>query len=292
MLSLCCLFAQIMLKICFLTYIRPNKKRSLLRLTRPTVVWSADRTLFSDFASDTFWRRSVRGQLRRRSRSREASGKSTSKIKQRQGDLDCWPRLLCRDPGAHGDVRRDSIDATWFLSAAANRASFSLLAILLLQLRNLTCRWFFTILADSLSPSYLAVSRQRWCQLQSTSPRTRNLSADFFCTWTRMSHCSRCCGLRLEKTSLCSRFAFKTPVTWRSRRRPALTSLSNMIQWSSSRRISRERTRARARYTKIYVDNHPHARPGWLWQRRSSGREAQLLFPALEKYRLAYRICV
>ena len=29
-----------------------------------------------------------------------------------------------RDPGAHGDVRRYSIDATRFLSAAANRASF------------------------------------------------------------------------------------------------------------------------------------------------------------------------
>ena len=101
---------------------RPNKKRSLLWLTRPTVFWSADRTLFSDFASDTFCRRSVRGQLRRRSRSWEASGESTSK-NQAKG------RLLCRDPSAHRDVRRyNSIDATRFLSAAANRASFSLLA--------------------------------------------------------------------------------------------------------------------------------------------------------------------
>ena len=45
---------------------RPNKKWSLLQLTRPTVFWSADQTLFFDFASDTFRHRSVRGQLRGR----------------------------------------------------------------------------------------------------------------------------------------------------------------------------------------------------------------------------------
>ena len=71
--------------------IRPNKKRSLLRLTRPTVFWSADWTLFFDFASDSFWRRSVRGQLHHRPQSREKSRRV--KIKQREGDLDCWLRL-------------------------------------------------------------------------------------------------------------------------------------------------------------------------------------------------------
>ena len=71
--------------------LRPNKKRSLLRQTRPIVFWSADWTLFFDFASDTFWRRSVRGQLRRRLWSRERS--RWVKIKQRKGDLDCWQRL-------------------------------------------------------------------------------------------------------------------------------------------------------------------------------------------------------
>ena len=30
------------------SHVRPNKKRSLLRLTRPNVFWSADRTLFSN----------------------------------------------------------------------------------------------------------------------------------------------------------------------------------------------------------------------------------------------------
>ena len=88
--------------------------------------WSAGWTLFFDFASDSFWRRSVRGQLHRRSQSRERS--RGVKIKQREGDLDCWPRLLSRDPGARRDVRCYSIEATRFLSAAANRASFSLLA--------------------------------------------------------------------------------------------------------------------------------------------------------------------
>ena len=83
-------------------------------------------TLFFDFASDSFWRRSVRGQLRRRSQSRERS--RWVKIKQTEGDLDCWPRLFSRDPGAHRDGRCYSIEATWFLSASANRASFSLLA--------------------------------------------------------------------------------------------------------------------------------------------------------------------
>ena len=80
--------------------VTPNKKRSLLRLTRPTVFWSADRTLFFDFASDTFWRRSVRGQLRRRSRSRERSRKV--KIKQRAYGRRSWlltqafePRSRC-----------------------------------------------------------------------------------------------------------------------------------------------------------------------------------------------------
>ena len=44
---------------------------------------------------------------------------------------------------------------------------------------------------------------------------------------------------------------------WQSRRRPALTSPSNMIKRSSSRRSSRQRTRARYMYTLIYVANHP-----------------------------------
>ena len=108
--------------------LRPNKERSLLRLTRPTVFWSADRTLFPTshpilFAAAPCMASCVVDRDRER-----PQGSQQVKIKQRKGDLDCWPRLLCRDPGAHRDVRRHSIDTTRFLSAAANCASFSLLA--------------------------------------------------------------------------------------------------------------------------------------------------------------------
>ena len=171
---------------------RPNKKRSLLRLTRPTVCWSADRTLFFDFASDTFWRRTVRGQLRRRSQSRERSRRV--KIKQREGDLDCWPRLLSRDPGARRYVRRYSIDGTRFLSAATHRASFSLLATCCFNFET-DMSVFFIFLADSFLPSanqlFLVYgdASGRVCQL----PRGQEVFAEnVFSTWTGMPRVAGC----------------------------------------------------------------------------------------------------
>ena len=157
---------------------------------------------------DTFFRLRVRyfqvgapacvanNLLRRRSRSQERSRKV--KIKKRKGDLDCWPRLLSHDPGARRDVRHYSIDTMQFLSSAANRASFSLLATFNFKTDKPV---FFIFLAASFSPSKSAVSCLRRCQWQylSTSPRTRNLFAeDVFCTWTRM----RVALFSLEITSL------------------------------------------------------------------------------------------
>ena len=254
-------------------YIGPNKKRSLLRLTRPTVFWSADRTLFFDFASDTFWRRSVRGQLRRQSWSRERSRRV--KIKQREGDLDCWPRLLSRDPGTRRDVRRYSIDATRFLSptaAAANRASFSLLATCCFNFETDMYGFhsFFGrfVLAQLIScfssmamPMAVSVNfpagKKPFC-------RGRLLHVDEDATLLSVLRVAlgdndSFASLRFrdltkqEKTSAMSFF----------------TSSSKTIKRSSSRRSSRQRTRARH----TNVANRPHARPGRLWQRRSSGGE-------------------
>ena len=170
--------------------------------------WSADWTLFFDFASDSFWRRSVRGQWRRRSQSRERS--RLVKNKQREGDLDCWLRLLSRDPGAPRDVRRYSIDAPRFLLAAANRASISLLAtccfnfetnIIRSSFRSRPANQLFLVHGDASGSIILSVN---------FPADKKPFAEDVFCMWTtRRWHCSRRGGLRLEITSFrTTRFAF------------------------------------------------------------------------------------
>ena len=82
--------------------------------------------------------------------------------------------------------------------------------------------------------------------------RIRSLFAeDVFCTWTRMPHCSRCCGLRLEITSL---WITRSTETWRSRRRPAPCLFSHHRRKRSSGARAEEQEagqRTRARYTYV-----------------------------------------
>ena len=113
---------------------------------------------------------------------------TSKKSRKREGDLDCWPRLLSRHPGARGDVRHYSIDATRFLSAAANRASFDVATCdLLLQRRNwhVGLLHFFGrfVLPQLISCFSSTAMSMAVCQL----PRGQELSLfaeDVFCTWT------------------------------------------------------------------------------------------------------------
>ena len=93
--------------------------------------WNADRTLFFDFASDTFCLPSVRGQLRCRSWSRDWRSRRV-KIKQRarEGYLGCWPRLS-RSRCATPLDQRNAISVACYKSCIIF-ASWDLL----LQLRN------------------------------------------------------------------------------------------------------------------------------------------------------------
>ena len=194
-------------------FIRPNKKRSLLRLTRPTVFWSADRTLFFDFASDTFWRRSVRGQLRCRSRPQERS----RKVKIKQSALGrrswLWPRLLSRDPGAWRDVPRSSRSMQrdfCRLQQIVHHIRFLRLPASTSKLTYRSFLFFWLIRSRPANQLFLVNGEANGsiiCQV----PRGQEafFAEDVFCTWTSMLPCSRCCGLRLQITSLwIPRFAF------------------------------------------------------------------------------------
>ena len=134
-------------------HIRPNKKRSLLRLTWPTVFWSADRTLFFDFASDTFLRRSVRRQLRRRSRPQERSRKVKFKQRAKGRRSWLWPRLFSRDPGAWRDVRRSTRSMQRHFCRLQQIVHHIRFLRLPASTSNMTYRSFFIFLADSFSPS-------------------------------------------------------------------------------------------------------------------------------------------
>ena len=231
--------------------LRPNKKRSLLRLTRPTVFWSADRTLFFDFASDTFWRRSVRGQLRRRSQSRERSRRV--KIKQREGDLDCWPRLWA------------AIQARVEMCAATRSTERDFC-----RLQHIVHHFRFLRLAASTSKLTRRSFSSFWpirscpalisCFSSTAMPEAEsvNFPADKkpFCRG-RLLHVdgdATCCGLRLEITRLwITRFAFKLQrpdEAGEDRRHVFFTSSSKTIKRSSRRRSSRQRTRARYTYVR------------------------------------------
>ena len=88
----------------------------------------------------------------------------------------------------------------------------------------------------------------------------------------RTPHCSRCCGLCLEITSLLLRFASET---WRSRRRPVPCLFSHHRRKRSSGARAEEPRDSDS--SSLHLCGQPfntHARPGWLWQRRSSGSEA------------------
>ena len=191
-------------------------------------------------------------------------GSRQVKIKQREGDLDCLPRLLCRDPGAHRDVRRYSLFFFWLIhSRPANQQ--------------------FLVYGDA---SCSQLPRRQEAFLQRTSSSRG-----------RGCHIAHGCGLRLEITSLCSRFAFKLqrPDEAGEDRRSCLYIIHIIVEHDQAELKSKKLETTDS--SSLHVDlrgqpSNTQVRAGWLWQWRSSGSEAQLLFPALEKYRLAYRICV
>ena len=195
------------------------------------------------------------GQLRRQSQSRERSRRA--KIKQREGDLDCWPRLLSRDPDLRRDVRHYSIDGTRFLLATAHRASFLLLATCCFNFET-DMSVFFIFLPIRSCPALIS------CFSSSAMPVAESVKfpADKkpFCRGCllHVDGDGTCCRLRLEITSFefhASHFNSRDLTKQENQRHVFFTSSSKTIKWSSRRRSSRQQTSTRARYT--YVRGQP-----------------------------------
>ena len=186
---------------------RPNKKRSLLRLTRPTVFWSADRTLFFRLRVRYFlvplraWpvASSIATAREKSKGKKQAKGLGKEILTVTQA---FEPRSRCVKRCA----TQYSIDATRFLSAAANRASYSLLATACFNFETDISAFFFLIFwlirSRPANQLFLVYDEANGSICQVPCGQEAFFAEDVFCTWTRMQPCSRCCGLRLEITSL------------------------------------------------------------------------------------------
>ena len=183
--------------------LRPNKKK-VSASTNPT-----DRVLkrrpdtFFRLRVRYFWRRSVRGQLRRRSQSRERS-RRVNQAKGRRSWL-LTQAFEPRYPGARRDVRRYSIDATWFLSAAGCSTSW-IIQVRFLRLAastsKLTCGFISFFWPIRSCPALIS------CFSSTAMPvaGSVNFPADKkpFCRGRllQVDGDATCYGLRLEITSL------------------------------------------------------------------------------------------
>ena len=133
-------------------------------------------------------------------------------IKQSEGDLGCWRRLLSREPSARRSTtllrRRLTLCDFCQQQQIVHCVRFLRLAGLLLQLRNWHYRSFYIylffwrfVVAHLISWfSSTAITGQ----CLSTFPWTRShlQTTSSACGWRCDWHCTRCCGLRLETASL------------------------------------------------------------------------------------------
>ena len=98
-----------------------------------------------------------------------------------------------------------SINATRFLSAAGNRASYSLLATSCFNFETDISVFFLFIWLIRSRPAnqlFLVYGEANGSICQVPRGQEAFFADDVFCTRTRMPPCSRCCGLHLEITSL------------------------------------------------------------------------------------------
>ena len=123
-----------------------------------------------------------------------------------------WPRILSGDPGAWRDVRR-RLDRCNSISVGCSKSCIMFASCdFLLQLRNWHIGLFLFLWLLRSRPAnqpFVVFGEANGSICQVHRGQEAFFAEDVFCTWTRMPPCSRCCGLRLEITSLwIPRFAF------------------------------------------------------------------------------------
>ena len=205
-----------------------------------------------------------------------AREKSTSKNQAKGRRSWLLTRSLSCNPGTRRDVRRYSIDGARFLSAAAHRAPFSLLATCCFNFET-DMSVFFIFLADSFLPSanklFLVYgdASGRICQL----PRGQ----EALLQRTSSARGRGCHVLRValgDNEALNYTLRLWTPETWRSRRRPA-PCLFHIIVENDQAELKAKKLET-ADSSSLHVRTWPtvptHTRGLVLWQRRSSGSEA------------------